>query len=136
MSLFLHRYPALKRDIDLLVIQLRGIYRLHDVNEDGHLDEIEFISAAPSESPSKQSPNHEDAFVLFETFDKNRDARLSFKEVMDTVRSIGSTTLTPIEAIHQFGLIDVDQDGILSFDEFYRSLEVLPQSSTAASEEQ
>lgn len=110
----------------LTAAEMKAIFILADVNQDGEINYIEFVSAlfpAVSDGLAKlrkilSSVNSvKDAF---RKFDADRDGEITFQELKNGASSIGKFSNGELSAIFAVG--DVDHDGKISFSEFARMI--------------
>ena len=114
--------------INLSTAEVKAIFTLADVNQDGEINFIEFVSAlfpvasdglSKLRNALKTVSNVRDAFRKFDT---DNDGEISYQELKNGMNSVCKLSEGEVTAVFAIG--DVDSDGKISFSEFARM--VLP----------
>jgi len=116
--------------------EVKAIFILADVNEDGEVNYTEFVSALfPSAADGlaklKNSlKNIGSVRDIFKKFDADGDGEISFAELKSGAKSLGEFSEGELSAVFAMG--DVDNDGRVSFSEFARM--IIPSADEKVSE--
>merc|ERR1712129_404992 len=95
------------------------IWRIYDINEDGHIDFYEFMTVLHVMSRGSSEDNLRQ---IFRVFDINRDGRISKEELERIVVDFQLASSSNIEqgylVCSVFSEMDENEDGVISPDEF------------------
>jgi len=122
--------------LNLTSAEVKAIFTLADVNQDGEVNYTEFVSAlypVASDGVAKLRNSLKDVGCVrqaFKKFDADGDGEISIQELKNGAASIGKFSDGELSAI--FALGDVDNDGKISFPEFARI--VLPSADEKISQ--
>ena len=106
--------------------EVKAIFALADVNQDGEINFVEFVSAlfpvasdglAKLRNALKTLSNVKS---LFKKFDADRDGEITFQELKSGMNSVAKLSDGELRAVFAVG--DVDGDGKISFSEFARMI--------------
>lgn len=112
--------------LNLSSAEVRAIFTLADINQDGEISYTEFISAlfpAAADGLAKLRNALKDIGCVkqaFKKFDADGDGEISFQELKSGASSVAKLSEGELSAIFAMG--DVDNDGKISFSEFARLL--------------
>eukprot|EP00088_Acartia_fossae_P012304 TRINITY_DN1633_c0_g1_i1.p1 TRINITY_DN1633_c0_g1~~TRINITY_DN1633_c0_g1_i1.p1 ORF type:complete len:1625 (+),score=462.94 TRINITY_DN1633_c0_g1_i1:438-4877(+) len=106
--------------------ELKAIFTVADVNQDGEINFTEFVSAlfpVASDGLAKMRnamKSISDVKAGFKKLDANNDGEISFEELRSGVKSIVNLSEGEVRSV--FSVMDVDNDDNISFSEFARTI--------------
>ena len=90
-----------------------------DLNKDGKIDFEEFLSLMTRNSPETQT--EDEVINAFRVFDKEGNGLISSAELKHIMMTIGDT-MTEEEADEMVNEADIDEDGMINYEEFVRMM--------------
>ena len=97
--------------------EINEMMREVDLNQDGKIDFDEFMSLMIKSSPDTQT--EEEVINAFRVFDKEGNGLISSAELKHIMMTIGDK-MTEEEADEMVNEADIDEDGMINYEEFCR----------------
>ena len=99
--------------------EINEMMREVDLNQDGKIDFDEFMSLMIKNSPDTQT--EEEVINAFRVFDKEGNGLISSAELKHIMMTIGDK-MTEEEADEMVNEDDIDEDGMINYEEFVRMM--------------
>ena len=99
--------------------EINEMMREVDLNQDGKIDFDEFMILMTKSSPDTQ--NEEEVINAFRVFDKEGNGLIASSELKHIMMTIGDK-MTEEEADEMVNEADIDEDGMINYEEFVRMM--------------
>lgn len=99
--------------------EVRQMIQEVDINNDGKIDLDEFITLMTKNSPDTQT--EDEVINAFRVFDKEGNGLISSSELKHIMMTIGDK-MTEEEAEEMVTEADIDEDGMINYEEFVRMM--------------